>query len=163
MASLYFVHFVIIISTTTVIMTECVSVLVNITRKRSYIWRARKSDNYKGDDKEKQFLIDLLWSDFGIASIRPEPILTTSGKHRFPDLRSTNTNPIYYFELDGEYHGSGDDISTSAQTWERNRDYDKLGYRLIVINKEATDGYDKKKVRMLLKSAFGIYGFNPSK
>jgi len=144
-------------------MMECVSATVSITGKRSYIHASRKSDNYKGDENDKQFLIDLLWSEFGIAAIRPEPIMTYSGKPRFADVKSTNTNPVLFFELDGEYHGYGDEITTSRGTWERNYDYEQLGHKLLVINKADTNDYNKKKVLARLQALFDSFGFYPPK
>jgi len=151
------------IFTKTAIMMFGVSATVNITGKRSYIHASRKSDNYKSDEMDKQFLIDLLYQEFGIAAIRPEPIMTLSGKPRYADVKSTNTNPVLFFELDGEYHGYGDEITMSRGTWERNYDYEQLGHKLLVINKADTDGYNKKKVLERLKALFNSFGFYPSK
>ena len=131
------------------------NVLVKITGNRAWIDKARKSDNYKGDADDKQLLIDILWKHFHIAAITGDSIETISGRKRIPDVRSTNYNPTIYFEMDGEYHGFGDELTTSDATYRRNKDYEDLGYKLIVINKSDTDGYDKSKIIANLK-AHGI-------
>jgi len=136
-------------------MTGLASVPVNITSKKGWIHRARKGENYEGDDMDKQKLIGILRESFGITGIRPEPIITLRGSPRYPDVKSTNTDPVYYFEMDGEYHGSGDSISTTDATYRRNKDYKDLGYDLIVINKEATNGYETDLIIELLE-AWGL-------
>ncbi len=136
---------------TVVIMIEFASVVVNLTNKRSYVWRARKSENYKYDDDDKQRVIDILWQEFGIAAVRGDPIETASGRRRIPDLRTTNHCPAFYVELDGDYHGFGDDLTTSDATFRRNEDYERLGAKLIVINKSESDGYSKKFIVEKLK------------
>ena len=125
---------------------------MNITGKRSYIHTARKSDSYSSDEEDKQMLIDLLWSEFHISAIRPEPFMANDGRRVFADVMSTNQpEGNIYFELDGEYHGSGD-ISTSDKTWRRNHRYDEAKKTLIVINKEMTNDYEKSKIIELLKA-----------
>ena len=125
------------------------------TGKKEWIHRARRSDNYGGDDDDKQILIDILRDNFGIHSVRGDVVHTIRNTVRYPDVTTTDYLPTLYLELDGEYHGFGDDISTSNGTFRRNKDYEDLGYRLIVINKLDTDGYNKRKIVALLK-AHGI-------
>jgi len=140
-------------NTKIVIMTENASVSVNLTGKRNFMHLARKSDNYKGDEDHKQLLIDMLWSHYGIAAIRAEPFKTLLGKHRIPDVRSTNyPGETLYFELDGEYHGFGDELTTSDYTYRKQQDYKDLGYHLITINKAVTDGYDADLMKVILES-----------
>jgi len=136
-------------------MTGLASVPVSITGKRGWIHKARRSDNYEGDEMDKQKLINILRDYFGIASIRPEPYIALTGRPRYPDVKTTDHDPGYYFELDGEYHGSGDSISTTDATYRRNKDYKDLGYNLIVINKEATNGYETVLIIELLE-AWGL-------
>ncbi len=125
---------------------------MNISRKRSYIHQARRSDNYSSDEDDKQMLIDLLWSEFHIAAIRPDFFVAHDGRKIFPDVRTTNyLGDTIYFELDGEYHGAGD-ITTSDKTWRRNHRYEESNKNLIVINKEDTNGYEKNKILEILKS-----------
>ena len=136
-------------------MMGCVSVLMNITGKRSYIHRARRSDDYSSDEDDKQFLINLLWSEFHIACIRGEPFLGYDGKRVYPDVKTTNYDPVTYFELDGEYHGFGDHITKTKKTQRRDDRYIRAGNNLIVINKADTNDYDKHEVIKLLQS-FGL-------
>jgi len=124
---------------------------MNISGKRSYIHKARKSDNYSSDEEDKQMLIDLLWSEFHIAAIRPEFFVAHDGVRILPDVRTTNhPDGTFYFELDGEYHGAGD-ITTSDKTWRRNHRYEESNKNLIVINKEDTNGYEKNKIMEILR------------
>jgi len=125
---------------------------MKISGKRSYIHRARRSDNYISDEEDKQMLIDLLWSEFHIAAIRPQFFVAHDGRRIFPDVVTTNhPDGEFYFELDGEYHGAGD-ITTSDKTWRRNHRYEESGKKLVVINKEDTNGYKKNRVIEILKS-----------
>ncbi len=125
---------------------------MKISGKRSYIHQARKSDNYSSDEDDKQMLIDLLWSEFHIAAIRPDFFVANDGKRIYPDVRTTNyPDGTIYFELDGEYHGAGD-ITTSDKTWRRNHRYEESNKDLIVINKEDTNGYEKNKIMEILKA-----------
>ncbi len=132
---------------------ECVNVvatLMKISGKRSFVWKARKSDNYKYDEDDKQKVIDIIRKFFNIYCVRCE-LIDVGTYGRIPDLRTTNHNPILYIELDGAYHGFGDEISTTKKTSRRNLEYEEKGLGLIVINKELTDGYEEKKVVEMLK------------
>jgi len=132
-------------------MMEYVNVLMIITGKRRYIHRARRSDDYSSDEDDKQFLINLLWSEFKIACIRGEPFLGYDGKRVYPDCKTTNYNPETYFEMDGEYHGFGD-ITKTKKTKGRDDRYIKSGKNLIVINKAGTNDYERKQIIKLLQS-----------
>jgi len=134
-------------------MTVSANVNVNLTGKRNFMHLSRKSDNYKGDEDHKQILIDLLWNHYGIAAIRAEPFKTLAGKHRTPDVRTTNyPGEVLYFELDGEYHGFGDALTTSDYTYRKQQDYKDLGFHLITINKSVTDGYNEELIKVILDS-----------
>ena len=128
---------------------EFVSVHVNLTNRRSFMHRARKSDGYQGDEDDKQRVISIIVKFFGIHCVRSD-LIDVGLNGRIPDLRSTDTNPVYYIELDGEYHGFGDELTTSQKTERRNREYEEKGLELIVINKAQTNGYEEKKVIDLL-------------
>jgi len=124
---------------------------MGISGKRSYIHKARRSDNYISDEEDKQMLIDLLWSEFHIAAIRPDFFVANDEVRIFPDVQTTNyPGGTFYFELDGEYHGAGD-ITTSDKTWRRNHRYEESDKNLIIINKEDTNGYEKNKIMEILK------------
>ena len=129
---------------------------------KEWIYRARKSDNYTWDEDDKQKVIDILRDEFGVHSIRSDGIRTARGTNRIPDLETTDVFPTVYIELDGGYHGYGDDISISTRTLRRNEDYADLGYELIVINEADTDGYDEARVIAVLK-AHGIKDQRSSK
>ena len=141
--------------TKTVIPIESVNAIVNITSKRGWIHRARKSENYEGDEMDKQKLIDILWSRFGISAIRPEPIMTIQGKPIYPDVKTTNLDENIYFEMDGLYHGWGDEITTTDYTFKKQQAYKDLGHTMITINKEATNGYETDLIIELLE-AWGL-------
>jgi very-short-patch-repair endonuclease len=111
--------------------------------KKSWIHQARKSDNYSWDYKEKDKVNWILREHFGFAGVFDEPVGTRED-HRFPDIYVRHRCLV--IELDGEYHGSGDDISTSAKDSGRYEWFRQHGFKLIVINKEATDGYDEQKI-----------------
>jgi len=124
--------------------------MTNLTNRYSYVHKARKSDNYKSDEEDKQNFINLMWDCFRIACIRGDAFMGFDGKTVLPDVKTTNYSPETYFELDGEYHGSGDDVSTTDKTWRRNARYDKAALRMIAINKADTNGYEPKKVLKIL-------------
>ena len=128
---------------------EFVSVHVNLTNKRRFVHEARKSDNYGWDEDDKQRVIDIIRNFFGIHCIRSDRI-NVGSYGRIPDLHTTDCYPTRYIELDGDYHGFGDGITTTNKTRRRNTEYEEKGLDLIVINKSLTDGYDEKKVIDLL-------------
>jgi len=121
-------------------------------KDKKWIDLARKSDNYTWDEDDKQKIIDILRDEFGIHSIRSDGLPDI---RRIPDLETTDICPTVYIELDGGYHGFGDDISTVEKTKRRNQQYVDMAYRLIVINEADTDGYDEDKIIGVLK-AHGI-------
>jgi len=118
------------------------------TMKKQWIYRARKSDNYTWDEDDKQKVIDILRDEFGIHSIRSDGLPDI---RRIPDIETTDIYPTIYIELDGGYHGFGDDVSTVDKTKRRNQDYIDKGYKLIIINEADTDGYSRDKVIERLK------------
>jgi len=116
---------------------------------KSGMYLARKSDSDNYDDKEKDKVNWMIRKHFGVAGIFDEPI-GTKEDHKFPDIYIRHRSIV--IELDGEYHGNGDLISTSSKDYERHDWYRKHGLVLIVINKEATNGYDEKLVVARLKA-----------
>ena len=111
--------------------------------KKQWIHRARKQDSYKYDIDDKDKINRLLKREFGFSGITDEGIGTVTD-HKFPDIYVRHRDLV--IELDGEYHGNGDPISTSAKDFERYAWYKKHGLNLIVINKNDTDGYDEDLV-----------------
>jgi len=136
-------------------MTGNASVPVSITSKRGWIHRARKGENYEGDELDKQKLINILRDDFGISAIRPEPIMTVEGKPIYPDVKTTDLRENIYFELDGPYHGWGDEMTTTDYTYKKQMAYQDLNLKMITINKEATNGYETVLIIELLE-AWGL-------
>jgi len=119
--------------------------------KKQWIHRARKLDSYNWDEDDKQKVIDIVRTSFGIHLIR-DAVVVHNGKARYPDLKSTNYSPLLFVELDGEYHGAGDEITETTRTGRRNEFYQKQNLQLIVINKEATEGYKKERVIEVLEA-----------
>lgn len=62
---------------------------------------------------------------------------------RLPDILIKGVVPIA-IELDGLSHGESH--MPNNRTLDRNKDYVSCGVRLIVINKELTNGYETDKV-----------------
>lgn len=122
---------------------------MKITNKRSWLAKARESENYAGDRDDKQHLINILRESFGIHSITSEPLLCLDGKHIIPDVETTDYNPKTYFELHGEYHEQIED--SSDYTWRKRKKYEELGLNLVEIWKTLTDDYDEIMVVMVLK------------
>jgi len=120
---------------------------MKITNKRSWIGKARKSENYVGDRDDKQHLINILRESFGIHSITSEPILCLDGKHIIPDIETTDYDPKTFFELHGEYHEQVEGDYTSR----KKEKYFELGLNLVEIWKNLTDGYDEVMIIEVLK------------
>jgi len=135
-----------------VIMIEPASVHVSITRRRGWIHKARKDIDYEGDTMDKQKLINILWEHFRISAIRPEPVMTLQNKPIYPDIKTTNLVEAIYFEMDGEYHGWGDEMTTTDYTYRKQQAYEQLGLKMITINKAATNGYDTDLIIELLET-----------
>ena len=117
---------------------------MNITNKRSWVHKARKEGRVLGDVDQKFKLIEILREEFGIHGLTDEVVYDMEGNFRRPDVFSRAYKIA--FELDGEYHGSGDEVSMSEQTRERNAFYNRQGIQCIMINKEMTEGYDRDLV-----------------
>ena len=120
---------------------------MNLTNKRSYVHKARKSDNYKYDLDEKDKVRKILLERFGLYAFEDE-VITWSEEHRYPDLFIKSEQTA--IELDGEGHGFGDDITTTDKTWKRNRFYEDIGMKLIIINKAVTE-YEEDKIIQCLE------------
>ena len=77
-------------------------------------------------------------SELGYNSLRGQvlhhPTFIARGRH--PDLILKIKGETIPIELDGPIHGSGDDVSESEQTRNRNDDYIRSGYLPIIINEE---------------------------
>ena len=92
--------------------------------------RGRNSDDTKLDLLQKQL------SEFH--PLRDEVIINHSFIHerRYPDLVIKKYGHIIPIELDGSVHGSGDEMSMSSQTYNRNSDYLNTGLHPVIINEE---------------------------
>jgi len=114
--------------------------------KKSFIHKARKERNDPVDTPEIWKLIRILRDYFGLVGLTGEVFKTLEGLV-YPDVY--NKSHQIAFELDGEYHGYGDDISTSDGTWKRNSRYKSANIKLIIINKAATHYSDKAIIEVL--------------
>lgn len=122
---------------------------MNITNKRSFIHKARKSQNYKYDDDEKQMLINVLWKHFKIASVRAAPIMQDDKILMVPDVVTTNHSPKIYFELNGLGHGW--DEFPSSRTWEKRHLYETLELNCHEIWSDEKGKYNPKLIIERLK------------
>lgn len=95
------------------------------------------------DDKFK--IIKILRNVYGLHGLTGEILMIDSESCRLPDILIKGVRPIV-IELDGEWHGMGDQISKKERDVQRDKDYESIGVKLVIINKELTDGYETKKV-----------------
>lgn len=132
---------------------------MSITNKRSWIHKARKEREGEGDIPEKFKVIRILRDHFDLHGLTGECICDWEDQalppkiieFRFPDI-FIKTEQIA-IELDGEYHGFGDDLTISDQTVQRNLFYDRLGIQCITLNKKMTQDYDEGLIIECLRLA----------
>lgn len=115
-----------------------------------YVSRAMQSWSDDGDINEKFRLIRILRERFGLYGLTGERLTTLEGEWIKPDVFVKSSEPQIAFELDGDIHGLGDDITTTDSTWKRNERYAKLNVKLIIIN-EALTKYEDQEIIEVLK------------
>ena len=83
---------------------------MRFTKKLSYEHKAKKNQSGEKDIIDKFDVIDILKNQFGLIGLTGE-VITIPGKyyHRMPDIVIKEHDIA--IELDGEIHGSGDEIS----------------------------------------------------
>lgn len=115
-----------------------------------HVSRAMQSWSDDGDINEKFRLIRILKEVFGLYGLTGEHLTTLEGEWIKPDVFVKSSEPQIAFELDGDIHGLGDDITTTDSTWKRNERYAKLSVKLIIIN-EALTKYEDQEIIEVLK------------
>jgi len=113
---------------------------MKITGKKAWIHKARKEREGEVDIPEKFKLIKILRDHFGMSGTTDDVIVSPSGP-LYPDVLVKRHEPQIAFELDGLYHGLGDDITTSTGTYKRNSKYAEVDVKLVIINRAVTE-YD---------------------
>lgn len=127
-----------------------------MSNKLSFENNARKKRPGEKDLKDKFDVIKILRSEFGLHGITGESILIPDSipvqYYRLPDIVIASHDII--IELDGPIHGNGDDISKRKKDVERDNDYKKTKYKLVIINyEELPKGYGKEKVIHILEKS----------
>jgi hypothetical protein len=123
-----------------------------MSKTLSYENKARKNQTYEKDITDKFKLIRILKTHFGLTGLTGEAIFIRDNRYRLPDVFVKSHVPMLAIELDGPIHGNGDPISKLKQDTEREADYDScFGIKLIVINKQLTNGYDSKDMISVLE------------
>ena len=124
---------------------------MNLTNKRSFVHRANKRRTSESDIPDKFKVMAILKKHFGIITLTDEAIPTPSGHfdYRNPDLFDKQNQAVY--ELDGEVHGWGDEISVRERDQRKLDDYDKIGMKYYIINSAVTRGYSEDLVVSELK------------
>jgi hypothetical protein len=116
--------------------------------KKQWVHKYRKEHPEERDLQEKFLLIEILRTEFDRYGLTGE-VCELNGRIRFPDVLVKACSPQEAFELDGEYHGWGE--STSDKDYKRNEHYAKMGIKLYIINKVATEGYKPELIKMVLR------------
>ena len=123
---------------------------MRFTGTLSFENQARKKRRGEKDLSEKFKIINLIHDEFGLFGLTGEVIpIPESYWHRMPDIVIPQRNIV--IELDGEIHGNGDAVSKREDDIQRDLDYPKAGFKLIIINKQETNGYQKEKVLEVLE------------
>ena len=122
---------------------------MKINKNRSWIHYRNKQRDSESDTDDKFKIIDILRRNFSLYGLTGEMVLLDGGRYRLPDIFIKKDRIV--IELDGGIHGFGDDITKNESDYARDSDYHNNNYRLIVINKEITDGYQEEKVLKILK------------
>ena len=117
---------------------------MRMTKTLAFENLARKSREGEGDIEDKFHVIKILRDFFGLHGLTGEVVEISEDSCRLPDIL-IKTNPRTIIEMDGQIHGS-DEITKPERDINRDSDYKKLGFNLIIINKENTLGYSTDKV-----------------
>ena len=123
---------------------------MRFTGKLAFEQIARRKSEGEPDLDDKFRIIAIL-RDFGLHGLTGEVTKVGDDAYRLPDLLIKNCKPEIVIELDGEMHGNGEQITKRPRDETRDSDYIRNGYRLIIINKEQTNGYETEKVIKLLE------------
>lgn len=81
---------------------------------------------------------------FGTACIRPEPLLDTIGHPFYPDVRTTNHNPVTYFEMNGPYHNDVEDSRLYDQ--KKRMKYENAKVAVIYFWSDRNGIYDEDNI-----------------
>lgn len=120
---------------------------MRFTKTLSYEHQAKKNRKGERDITEKFHVIDILKKHFSLHGITGEVVYCRDSKIRLPDIFVRDHYPMLAIELDGEIHGNGDVVSQLQKDKQRKKDYASANnIKLIVINKQVTNGYDTDMV-----------------
>lgn len=123
---------------------------MRFNKKQAYEHIARKNQFGEKDIIEKFMVIDILRKEFGLFGLTGEILMIDSESCRCPDIL-VKSKPLIVLELDGFVHGNGEQISKRDRDVERDKDYGRIGAKLVIINKEETNGYETDKVIRVLE------------
>lgn len=122
---------------------------MRFTKDLAYQHRATQQREGEKDLKEKFAVILILRKLFGLYGLTGEIVQITDDTCRCPDIMIKSIQTV--LELDGEIHGSGDDVTRRPRDIERDADYATVDIKCIVINKELTSNYDTGKIAKILE------------
>jgi hypothetical protein len=123
---------------------------MKFTKTEAYQHLAVRNREGEKDLYEKFKVISILRNEFGLYGLTGEILMIDSESCRLPDILVKGVILIV-IELEGEWHGVGDQISKRDKDVIRDKDYHSIGVKLILIYKELTDGYDTEKVIKVLE------------
>ncbi len=107
--------------------------------KKSFIHQARKGRSRNSDAGK----LDIIQKDLPFKTVREALVtderFTQARKNRNVDLKTTNTVPNIYIELDGKSHGGLGSIDESNATQKRNADFTRAGIPYVIVNEELAD------------------------
>ena len=124
---------------------------MRLTYTQAYQHLAVRNREGEGDLVDKFFVIGILRTYFNMYGLTGEVVKIDDDSYRLPDILVKGQIPIV-IELDGGIHGNGDKISKPEKDTTRDDDYRKSGVKLIIINYELTDHYQKEKVIQALEA-----------
>ena len=116
---------------------------MRFTRTEAYCHRANINRIGEQDLDDKFNVTRVLRNYFGLNGLTGEILMIDSQSCRLPDILIKG-RPLTVIELDGLAHGESH--MPNNKTLERNKDYESVGVKLVIINKELTDGYSTEKV-----------------
>lgn len=119
---------------------------MRFTKTQAYQHQARLHQEGEEDLMDKFRVIYILRDEFGLHGLTGEVLTIDEDCYRFPDIFIKKSSPEIVIELDGEIHGDGDEVSKREKDVWRDKDYLRIGVKLIIINKSLTNGYEKAKV-----------------
>ena len=123
---------------------------MRLTYKQAWEHLARSKQTSESDLDDKFKVIRILRNHFGLYGLTGEIIMINGEFCRMPDL-FIKDNPPICVELDGFVHGNGEQISKRDKDVQRDKDYQSIGIKLVIINKEQTEGYSTDKVIKVLE------------